>query len=302
MDGGAESSLREGNVESNRLADLIREHTRNEGVTETPLEALVLTRISAPTVKIPVVYGPSLCVVAQGAKRAHLGERSYTYDANHYLLCSLTLPVESELPWATPESPFLGAVLRIDTHLVGQILLEMEDFMHWPEAAGEPVIVAGPVTEHLRRSIVRLLQTLEDPMDRAVLAPGLIREALYEVLRGPHGRLLRDCVLRNGSANRVSRVIRFLEENYRRPLDIDEIAKHAGMSASALHHHFRQATAMSPIQFVKKLRLHRARAMLIAGHPAGEAASEVGYTSPSQFSREFRRFFGLAPHQVRPSV
>lgn len=283
------------------LGQIIADQTSQEGVTQTAIDNLILVRLSAPMVRTPVVYGPSICVVAQGAKHAHLGGRTLVYDRNHYLICSLTLPVDSEIPEASAEAPFLGLVLKVDLHLVGQVLMEMEDYMRWPEGT-EPSIKSGPIDEQLRRTMARLLFTANHPMDRKILAPGLMREAIYTVLKGPIGYVLRDCVVRDSSAHRVAKVVRFLEENYQRALDVEEIARHANMSPSALHHHFKQATTMSPIQFVKKLRLHRARAMLLSGHGAGEAAFAVGYGSPSQFSREFRRLFGMPPNQVRASA
>ncbi len=136
-------------------------------------------------------------------------------------------------------------------------------------------------------------------MERRLLAAGVQRELLFEVLRGPNGQLLRNFVLRDGSAHRVARVVSFLEKNFREPLDVKAIAKRAGMSSSSLHEHFKRATALSPIQFVKRMRLHQARALLLSGRGASEAAFDVGYTSASQFSREFRRMFGHPPSQVR---
>ena len=132
-----------------------------------------------------------------------------------------------------------------------------------------------------------------------MLGPTLIREILYEVLRGPNGHVLRNSLLREGSTNRVAQAVTFVEKNYQEPLDVETLARQAGMSTSALHHHFKQATALSPMQYVKKIRLHQARALLLSGRAAAEAAFEVGYNSPSQFSREFRRLFGVSPKEMR---
>lgn len=280
------------------LADLIDRHAPTEGVNETGVDGLVLARMTQPMARRPVVYGPSVCVVAQGEKHAHLGSRRIVYDANRYLVCSLTLPVDSEIPRASPEDPFLGIVLKIDTQLVGKLLLEMEDHVEWGESDVEGSIMSGSLHDDLGLTVQRLIETLDDPLDKKVLAPSLIRETIYGVLRGPLGFILRDCVLRDSSAARVAKIVRFLEDNFEQPLDVEQVARHANMSASALHHHFKRATSMSPMQFVKKLRLHRARTMLLAGTSAGEAAYAVGYGSPSQFSREFRRMFGVPPTGV----
>ena len=284
------------------LARLIAERTPEEGVTESGLEGLRLIRLAGPVGPTPVVYEPSLCVVAQGAKIAHLGDETFVYDGDNYLVCSLTLPVVSEVPRATPGTPFLGLVLPIETQLVGRLLLEMDGHVDWPALAPEPSILAGPIDGELGQTMMRLVRVLDDPMDRKVLAPGLVREAVYRVLKGPVGHVLRDGVMRDGSAHRVARAIRFLENNCDRALDVEEIARHANMSSSALHHHFKRATTMSPMQFLKKLRLHRARLMLLSGRSAGETAFAVGYGSSSQFSREFRRLFGVPPTHVRTAV
>ena len=291
-----------GDYSRGTLAKLIAARTPREGATETGVEGLKLIRFTAPMQRTPVVYEPSLCFVARGAKHAHLGDRTFVYDAENYLVCSLTLPVISEVPGATPESPFLGLVLPIDTQVVGQILLEMDDHVKWPEEPPEPSILAGPINDAIGASLTRLVKTMDEPLDRKVLAPGLVREAIYRVLTGPVGHVLRDCVMRDTNTHRIARAVRFLEENCERSIEVEEVARHANMSSSALHHHFKQATTMSPMQFLKTLRLHRARLLLLSGRSAGETAYAVGYGSSSQFSREFRRLFGIPPTQVRTAV
>ncbi len=281
------------------LASLIARHTRVEGPTDTDVPGLVLMRAHGSMKRRPVVYETSLCVVAQGSKCAHLGGRTFVYDPMHYLMCALTLPVESEIRTASAERPFLGLVLRFDPALVGQLLLEMDEFVAWSDAPPREAIVSGRMNAHLVRAMTRLVGCLDDPMEQNVLAPALTREILFEVLRGPHGHVLRSRVLRDGSAHRVARVVSFLEEHYAEPVDVAAMAKQAGMSQSALHHHFKEATTLSPMQFVKKMRLHKARTLILSGQGAAEAAFAVGYNSPSQFSREFRRLFGTPPSHVR---
>jgi len=282
------------------LASLVAERTLVDGANPTALPGLTLVRMRTTMPRTPVVYGTSICVVAQGAKLAHLGDSTCVYDAGHYLICSLTLPIESEVRVASPNAPFYGVVLDIDPAVIGQLLLEMDAE---PGLAREaPPLVSSPLTEALERVIGRLVCVVDDPTDRRILGPSLVREAVYEVLRGPHGRVLRAGAARSGRFTRVPQVIRYLEENFRRPLEIEEIAHHAAMSASALHRHFKQATTMSPMQYVKKLRLHHARTLILTGMAAGQAAFEVGYASPSQFSREFKRMFGHAPQELRSGV
>ncbi len=281
------------------LAALIARHATEDGRTFTELPGLSAVRMSAPLDCTPVVYEPSLCIVGQGHKRARLDGHSVVYDPMHYLICSITLPVESEIEHATPEQPFLGLVLDLDMAVISQLLLEVEELLPWPvDECDEPSITVGTMDAGFSRAVLRLLEVADDPVRRKVLAPGLKREVFFEALRGSQGHRLRQCVLRDSSAHRIARVVRYLEEHFRERLDVETIAREAGMSASALHQHFKQATTMSPMQFVKKLRLHHARSRLLTGESAGQAAFEVGYSSPSQFSREFRRMFGVSPTQV----
>ncbi|MBY4675035.1 AraC family transcriptional regulator [Marinobacterium arenosum] len=270
-----------------------------EGVNPTSVDGFTLYRSATAMPRMPVVYEPSICVVAQGRKRIYVGEQAQGYDPDNYLINSLTMPIEAEVLDASAQHPYLGLSLTIDRNLVSQLLLEM-DAQHGraEHARSADIVSASALTERLLLSLIRLLDTLTDPMDRQILAPSLKREVFYEVLKGPHGHLLRNCVANHGGANRIAPVVHFIEQNYQRPLDIDTLARIAGMSPSSLHEHFKQVTSMPPMQFVKSLRLHRARAMLMSGNQAGEASYRVGYSSPSQFSREFKRFFGDSPSQV----
>lgn len=136
-------------------------------------------------------------------------------------------------------------------------------------------------------------------MDQEVLAPAIKREIFYEVLKGLHGNLLRNCVAHHAGANRIAPVVHYIEKNFQQPLDIDTIARYAGMSSSSLHDHFKQATSMTPMQFVKSLRLHQAHSLLLSGNPVSESSYKAGYNSPSQFSREFKRFFGNTPSDIQ---
>lgn len=283
-----------------QLADTLRSQLPAPGFIEFPETGLMLGRADAPTAPQPCVYGPSIVVVAQGDKRAHMGGGTIDYGEKDYLVCTLTLPIESEILTASPERPFLVLVLPVDVAVVSTLLVEMGDMPidGDAEVARAALQTCAPC-DGLLVALHRLLVAVADPQDRRVLAPQLVREVSYMVLRGPQGALLRDYALRDSSAHRIAGVVRFLSERYREPMTIEAITRHAGMSASALHHHFKAATTQSPLQFVKRLRLHRARSLLVTGTSAGDAAYEVGYSSPSQFSREFRRLFGVTPSSLR---
>ncbi|MFC1642692.1 AraC family transcriptional regulator N-terminal domain-containing protein [Myxococcota bacterium] len=284
---------------SANLLECVDRLATHQGLTHTEWPGLVAARISQPMARTPAVYFPSLCVVAQGRKIAYLGDQPFEYDPGHYLLCSLPLPIETEILAATQRKPMLAVALKFDPARIGKLMVEMEEFMAWSNDDGPHRAVAPcQMTDRVQGALVRFLEAVLCPMERQLLGSGLERELLFQVLRGPNGGLLRHFVLRDGSARRVARVVSYLEKNFLEPLDVKAIAEQAGMSASSLHEHFRRATSLSPIQFVKRLRLHEARAQVLGGRTASEAAYAVGYSSPSQFSREFRRMFGCAPSQI----
>jgi AraC-like DNA-binding protein len=288
-----------------RLSQSIERLAHEEGFTQTEWSRLIAARVSVPMPRTPVVYLPSLCVVAQGRKLAYLGSRPFEYNPRRYLLCSLPLPIESEILAVSREKPMLAVVLKFNPAQVGKLLVEMDELFDWPrEAAPESAVAPCEMTPRVHGALSRFLEAVSSPLERRMLAAGLEHELLFELLRGPNGHLLRSFVMREGSAHRVARVVSYLEKSFRQPLDVKAIAEQAGMSPSSLHEHFKRATSLSPIQFVKRMRLHEAHAQLLGGRGASEAAFSVGYTSPSQFSREFRRMFGQAPSQVagRPAA
>jgi AraC-like DNA-binding protein len=284
------------------LAEAIARHVDADGERPTSLPGLVLYRRSEPLARTPGIYRPSICVVAQGRKRMHYGENSHTYDPDNYLINSLTLPAEAEIPDASPEQPFLALILGLDRPMISRLMIDIDGVTGAPAAADAPgICTSSPLTERLRLGFTRLLRCLDDSLDSSILAPGLLYELHYEVLRGPHGYMLRNCVRNDSRSNRIAPIVHYIEENFRRSLDIESIAGFAGMSPSTLHQYFRDVTSMSPMQFVKRLRLHQARMLLLSGSQAGEACFHVGYGSPSQFSREFKRFFGDLPSEVARS-
>ncbi|MEM6454356.1 MAG: AraC family transcriptional regulator [Acidobacteriota bacterium] len=289
-------------MEQDALIQRIAQHAPTEGFHDTAIPGLRLYRQNhATTEPLPTIYDPSICVIVQGVKCLRFGAETITYDAGHYLVNALTLPLAATIPEAAPAMPFLGFLIRFDPVQVGKLLAEIDDLIAWPSDMSVRAIDACPITPGLAQATHRLIGCLVDPVDRKVLAEGLVREVLYDVLRGPRGIILRAQTLRGSSSQRVGRAVAFLEQHYREPLTIEAIADQASMSPSALHQHFKQVTALSPMQFVQRLRLHQAHALLLGGRGAAEAGFAVGYNSPSQFSREFRRLFGMSPSRVRQS-
>lgn len=282
------------------LAELIEPWAPHDGRHASPLPGLSFVRMSRPSARLPVVYKSCLCFVAQGSKRAFLGGRVHTYDPQNYLVLSVPLPFESEIFQASAEEPFLSISLQIDPSAVSDLLLEMgerETAPPRPQAA-QPGMFVSRMSDSLTGVVARLLTALDSPLDRRILAPLAVREILYHVLSGEQGELLREVVLHDSRSHRIARVVRFLNARYGEPLTISEIAREAHMSPSTLHHTFKEVTSASPLQYLKQIRLHQARLLMLhEGLSAGEASHRVGYGSPSQFSREFKRLFGIAPSQ-----
>lgn len=286
---------------NSKLAETIARICPTDGLLESAIPGLKLFRSEELLPRSPVMYAPAICVVAQGYKQLYFGEYSRRYDTDNYLINSVAMPFEVEVKDASPESPYLGFAIEIDSYLISQLLIDMEQPNSPPEKTDE-IIVSTKVTSDLLNCFIRLLNCLDNPMDVKVLAPSLKREIFYEVLKGPHGDVLRNCVANHSGANRIAPVVHYIEENFHNQLDVDTIANFAGMSPSTLHDHFKQVTSMSPMQFVKSLRLHKAHSLLLSGNQASEASYQVGYNSPSQFSREFKRFFGESPRVIQSSA
>jgi AraC-like DNA-binding protein len=278
-----------------RLAELIEELTIHDGEHRTRVEGVVLWRASAPIPRHPVVYQPRIVVVAQGRKRGYLGGEMYCYDPHQYLVLAVPLPFECETQ-ATPDEPLLAAAVDIDSTMLGEMLLEMDEDA--PKVSVPRGIYASPLTADLSDAVIRLMECLRSPLDSRMLGRQLVREILYRVLRGEQGDALRALANRNDHFTQIARVLRYIDTDYVQSLTTDELARMARMSVSVFHQNFKRVTDTTPIQYIKQVRLHRARTLMAyEGHNAGTAASEVGYESQSQFGREFKRLFGLTPAQ-----
>lgn len=280
---------------------LLMRHAPADGVHASAVAGLQLIRASAPALPLPALYEPGLVLVLQGRKRATLGTEVLHYDPLHCLLVAMTLLPVGQVIEATPEQPYLCLRLSSSPQMLADLLIEMGP----PAAeAGEARAAAAPtrglnlapVSADLLDAALRLLRLLDAPQDVAVLAPMLCREMFYRVLTGPLGPRLRALAHEHSRGRRVGRAIELLQTHWDQPLRIDDLAAAAHMSPSSLHLHFKQLTALSPLQYQKQLRLQRARQLMLGeGLDAASAAHRVGYESPSQFSREYRRLFGAPP-------
>lgn len=256
---------------------------------------LALYQNAKPTVPNPCTYEPSLLIVPQGKKRVDFGTQSHVFGESTFLLTSIALPIVSQVCEASLEKPYLGFFLKLDMGIVRDVL-HTEEVRVPPPPVGTRGMVLGKVTVELLKPCVRVVQLLDTPQDAPFFAKLLQREIIYRLLQGTQGDRLRSIATLADQSYRTARAVAWLRENFKKTLNVDELASLAGMSRSTLHHHFRGLTAMSPLQFQKRLRLHTARQkMLTEEFDAATAAFEVGYESPSQFNREYKRFFGKPP-------
>jgi AraC-like DNA-binding protein len=275
------------------LRALIARHCPN-GRVDTPMAGILLNRTETIAQTTPVIYEPRLCVVAQGRKRVILGERLYEYDAAKYLVASVDLPVVAAVVEASRASPYLAFSMRLDAAALATLALDMPE----SEGAQRPAsgLAVSPLTDELLEACVRLLRLLDRPRDIAMLAPLAEREILYRLMLGEQSAMLRQIACADSRLSQVARAIGWIRENYDKPLRIGALAEMAGMSASSFHRHFKAVTAMSPLQFQKRMRLQEARRRVLAqGAAAARIGFSVGYESPSQFCREYSRLFGVSP-------
>lgn len=260
-----------------------------------PQPGLRLYRYSAPTKPVQVVHEPALCVIAQGSKAVLLGTQRYRYDSAHYLLTLVELPVVAQVVEASEAKPYLGLRLDLDPSLITTVMMEAARSAPRGETDMHALDVS-PLDEGLLDATVRLVRLLDSPAEFRVLAPLVIREIIYRLLMGEQGDRLRHFVAFGGHAHRVAKAIELLRENFDQPLRIDSMARKLGMSVSSFHHHFKAVTAMSPLQYQKKLRLHEARRLMLGDDlDAARAGFRVGYEDASHFSRDYKRLFGEPP-------
>lgn len=282
------------------LKSMVLKLAAKEGLTSTGIEGFELYRINQPYGRSAAMLIPAVCFVLQGRKSIYLGNREIIYDENQYLIGSTKMPVESELKEASAENPCVGMILHIDSSLISELLVDMDEFINWPDhTTTDRIITAVPIDPELEESLLRLLNIVGTPLKVKILGKSLLREVFFHILKGERGYVLRNCVLHHASAHKIVPIIQYLEKNFTEPLDIQDIAQYAGMSPSSLHGKFKAATSLSPIQFIKRLRLHHAHNKLMEGASPGEAALESGYGNQAQFSREFKRQFGFSPSRVK---
>lgn len=273
------------------LAQLIERYTGTDGTHETALANVRLIRFTRPSEPIHILQRPALCIVAGGRKRVMVGETILHYDSAKYLVASVDLPVVGQVIEASPEAPYLCLALDLDIAMLAGLVTEM----YGADAVGAGLALST-VTPDLLDAAIRLLRLLAQPADIPILAPLVEREILYRLLNGEQAAQARSIAIADSRVNQVNRAIGWIRRNFAQPFSIDSVSREARMSPSTLHEHFKAVTAMSPLQYQKQIRLQEARRLILSnGIDAASAGHEVGYDSPSQFSREYRRLFGAPP-------
>ncbi len=277
-----------------RMVELLGTLAPAEGYTHSSLDGVRFMRTNRPIPRMPVMYEPCIVIVCQGRKRGYLGDEMFVYDAQQFLVLSVPLPFESETD-ASEEEPLLAISIRIDLTTVAKLLMALNDTRG--ATRSEPKgIYSSPLDQPLSDAVLRLLEALVSPLDARILGPSIVREIFYRVLNSEQGDALRAALTHQHHFGRIAKALRLIHTDYRGDLDVDMLAREAGMSLAVFHAQFKQVTSTSPMQYVKATRLHHARLLMVQdGLNAGAAAARVGYESASQFSREFKRLFGCSP-------
>ncbi|NIE83715.1 MULTISPECIES: AraC family transcriptional regulator [unclassified Burkholderia] len=278
-----------------RMVALLRDLAPDEGYNLTALPSVRILRSNRALSRTPVLYDPGIVIVCQGRKRGYFGEQLYLYDEQHYLAVSVPVPFSMETE-ATPERPLLALYLHLDFTVAAELAAQIDR-----EGTAEPVrapqsMMSTPMDDAMQASVLRFLEAMHRPLEAAVLGPGLLRELYFRVLTGAQGASMREALAMRGQFGRIGRSLRLIHAAYAQPLDVAQLAGEAGMSTPSFHSHFKAITQVSPMQYLKSTRLHQARLLMLRQDLTAEAAGHaVGYTSASQFSREFKRLFGATP-------
>lgn len=279
------------------LAALLERWTGEDGAPETAIPELTFFRISHPVGPAPVFTQPGVYVAVQGRKLVTVGGETYVYDPSQYLAVSADIPTEARIVEASPDTPYLCMVLRVDPRDLAALIVETGRPAPRDDHDGRALFVSA-LEAPLLDGFVRLVRLLDTPADIPVLGPLILRELHYRLLQGEQQGRLAEMAIGEGRLRRVGGAIEWIRKHYAEPLQVGALAKHVNMSPSALHAHFSAVAGVSPIQYQKRLRLQEARTRLLAGDAsAEEVAYQVGYASPSQFSREYARLFGQPPRR-----
>ena len=289
-----------------QIAELLKGFELNDGVSsESRLKGVSFFKSSRPSPRKPVLYDPGICIVAQGVKVGYLGGRMFQFDADHYLVVSVTMPFECET-FASPEKPLLALYIDVDMTQLHDLIGRLGDQSGFG-LIDEKTLTCGigpaPMEKDMADATYRLVKCLQTDADTRILGPGLVREILYRVLVGAQAPVLYSLAMHSGVFSQVACALKVMQTDYSAKLDVDQLANKARMSPSAFHRAFKEVTSESPMQYLKKVRLNKAKNMIVYEKmKAYIAADKVGYESTSQFSREFKRYFGQSPAEMMREI
>jgi AraC-like DNA-binding protein len=277
------------------LSRLIAKYSSGDGIHASAIGGLFCIKLSATDMRLPSVYQPSICVIVQGAKQVLLEEEIYKYTPSQFLAVSVDLPLLGQVIEASAAKPYLCLQIELDARQIADLIAQSGDAA-WSRGETARGLFVGQLDEALQESVLRLARLLETPRDIPVLAPLAMREFHYRLLSSPYGPAIAQMAIAGSNTHKIGQIIRRIKTKIAEPIRVEELASMANMSPSSFHQHFRAVTAMSPIQYQKRLRLTEARHLLMAEKSdAASAAYRVGYQSVSQFSREYARMFGAPP-------
>ncbi|GLU31735.1 AraC family transcriptional regulator [Trinickia caryophylli] len=278
-----------------RMVALLEKLAPTEGYNLTALPDVRFLRSNRPLRSTPVLYDPGIVIVCQGRKRGFFGDEVYVYDEQHYLAVSVPVPFTMETD-ATEHAPLLAIYMHLDFKLAADLMLQIDQSGSAEPPAEPKGMMSTPMDGRLGESVLRLLEAMARPLEAEVLGPALVREIYFRILTGDQGPSMRAALGMQGHFGKVARALRRIHASFNVDLDVAQLAREARMSVPTFHAHFKAVTNTSPMQYLKSTRLHQARLLMVRnGMTAAAASAEVGYDSPSQFSREFKRLFGRSP-------
>ena len=290
------------------LAGVVARYSNGDGMHASAIDGLHCIRLSEPHLQLPTVYRPCVCVIVQGAKQVLLENEIYRYAPPQFLAVSVDLPLVGQVVEASREKPYLCLAIDIDARQITDLIAQSGD-ASWSRGETSRGVFVGDLDAATQDSVLRLARLLDTPRDIPALAPLAMREFHYRMLSGPYGSAIAQMAIAGSNSHKIAQIIRRIRTKISEPIRVEELASMANMSPSSFHQHFKAVTAMSPVQYQKRLRLTEARHILLAEKAdAQSAAYRVGYQSVSQFSREYARMFGAPPirdaagiRQVRPA-
>ena len=279
-----------------RIIAMTERITRAEGTTRTIVPFLSICRHTYQSPLIPTVLTPSFCLILQGEKELHLGQNCIAYHVGDYLASIIDIPASGQVVGATEETPYIGLRVDFTTKEIASVVMEAELGVKSKDNRAGTAAFIGRADADLLDIFIRLLKLVDKPKEVPFLSALIKREMIFHLLSGDYGHLFLQQALYDQQGDGIGRAIAWIKENFSRPFTVEELAKSSNMSVSGLHHKFKAITTMGPLQYQKQLRLQEARRLMLSGAmDATGAALEVGYESPSQFTREYRRLFGLPP-------